>query len=134
MNRLINFYHMTFYHVQKAFVFDKEDDAVLSSFLVIAAIQWFNLIVLVIILDLLDLIDLNIFFKSNYFELKGFAPCLLLLLGNYLYFTSDDKYKAILSEYSKKPKALRKKGAIIILLYGIGSLLLVFVLAPLRVM
>ena len=124
---------MTFYHIKKAFVFDKEYDAVLSRFILIAAIQRFNLIVLVIILDLLGLIDLNILFKSNYFELKGFVPCLLFLLGNYLYFTSDNKYKTILSEYSKKPKYVRKRGAIITLLYGVVSLLLVFIIAPLRI-
>ena len=43
-------------------------------------------------------------------------------------------YEEIIKEYSKRPLQERKRGARLTLFYGLGSIVLIFILAPLRVM
>jgi hypothetical protein len=131
---MIDLYHRAFYHIYKSLRRnDKEADAVLTSFLIFSAVQCFNLMTMTLIMSFIGFDFLSGLLKIESKEIYLFVFYIAVAGLNYLYFTSEDRYKGIVKEYSKKPIEERKKGARVTLIYVLVSIALIFILAPLRV-
>jgi hypothetical protein len=130
---MIEFYHRNFYHIYKFYLgFEKNANAVLTTLIIISAIQFFNLMIIFLVMSFFGVDFVNLFIDLNNLGVYVFGIYTLMVILNYIYFTTDDRYKSILKEYSSKPIKERKKGAKIILIYAIASIALIFILAPLR--
>ncbi|MCP4459676.1 MAG: hypothetical protein GY816_16870 [Cytophagales bacterium] len=132
---MIAFYHKVFYHLYKLAINTGEKSAPLTSAMpTITFLQFCNLMCIDILLEMIGFSPFS--FMDNDPNSVYYVVGLLIggLVANYLYFTSEGRYKAIAKEFEKKPLSERKKGARITLIYALVSIALIFILAPLRVM
>ena len=58
----------------------------------------------------------------------------IIFVFNVVFMFNENRYRNVIKEFSKKPLEERIRGAKTTLIYGLGSVILVFILAPLRVM
>lgn len=131
---MIDLYHRAFYHIYKSLRRnDKEADAVLTSFLIFAFIQGANIMAIGLIIDMVGFNIFSSFSRVKHEEIYIAASYILVAVLNYLYFTSENRYKELIKDYSKRPMEERKRGARITLIYALVSIALIFILAPLRV-
>ena len=91
------------------------------------------------LLTIFIVIDIVIGGLDHYLERFNdkLAPLFLggvIFFVNYLFIYTDGRYVTVIKNYSKRSLEERKKGARITLFYGLGSIILVFILAPLRVL
>lgn len=130
---MIDFYHRVFYHLYKLAINTGEKSAPLTSVMpTLAFLQFCNLMCVNI---LLEMMNIKLFIDNDPNEIFYVIGILVTgLVGNYLYFTSDDRYKQLVKEYTKKPLSERKKGARITLIYALVSIALIFILPSLRAM
>ena len=132
---MTDIFHKLFYHLYKPLLkSEKPESAVITASGVFAFLQGINIMVLFAIIAILGFDFLDILFKVQNYKVYVAIFYVILTAINYLYFTSENRYKSIIKEYSKKPLQERKRGARLTLLYGLGSIVLIFILAPLRVM
>jgi len=124
-----------FYHIHQHYkgFYKKDADVLMTTFLTFAGVQCFGLMAMVLGLSIAGVDVVSPLISMENREIYVFAIYLLFSAANYVYFTHNERYKNILSSYSKRPLPERKKWSRITLVYVLSSILLVFLLAPLRV-
>ncbi|WP_109830427.1 hypothetical protein [Reichenbachiella versicolor] len=129
-----SYYHKVFYHLYKLAIQSGETSVPLSSVIpTLAFLQIANVFCFFIVLDLVGLRVLTEFLTS-----KNMTACLVILaiifMGvNYFYFSNQGRDKKLVKEFSKRPIEERKRGARMTLIYALTSIVLIFILAPIRV-
>ena len=130
--KLINFYNLLFFHIYQSIL--KSGDRktpVATAILVLSVIEFFNLLSLLLIVDMTLFDVMKVFDLFNRNLLALFIGGVIFIL-NLLFLYSNNRYYEIICQYSNRLLSQRKKGARITFAYGLGSILLVFILAPLR--
>lgn len=127
---MIDFYHKVFYHLYKLAIDNGEKSAPLTSVMpTLTFLLFCNLLCIKFIFEMIGFTPFSFMddkSKSIYYVIGLLVSGLVV---NYLYFTSEGRYKLLVKEYTKKPISERKRGARNTLIYAMVSIALVFVLA-----
>ena len=127
---MIAFYHKVFYHLYKLAIITGERSAPLTSVMpTLAFLQFCNLMCIKLLLEIIGLTPFSFMDDGPNSIYYVIGLLLSALVANYLYFTSEGRYKELIKVYANKSLTKRKRGAIITLIYSLVSIALVFVLA-----
>lgn len=138
---MMQFFELLFFHIYKSLIKSPDDlykiaDNSYPSLVALMILSFIELANFMAITIFLDIIGLRIFDFLASLNIGNWLPITLMLIFfifNIIVMFDQDRYKKVIKKYSKKPLTVRKKGARITLIYGLGSIILVFVLAPIRV-
>jgi len=133
-----NFYHLLFYHIYKSII--KSPDPLnkyvsnlypaLVTLMVLSFIIFSNFILILLLFGFFN-IDLYSYFSKIDIGVNISVPILVIFYFiNYLYFVRNKRYRKIISFFQKKSLKKRKVGARLTLIYGLVSIFLVFIFAP----
>jgi len=125
----MNCYHIIFERIYTLFGkgtslnpnHEKFDGAVIST-LVFCSLLFINTLTLLLIFD--KLLNFSIELKPVY----GLVWMIILIIINFTYFLSGNRYMKINMDLSNKPKQKRKRDSIIVLIYSLFSIVIFFIL------
>ncbi|MFT6966663.1 MAG: hypothetical protein ACJAT1_001883 [Marivirga sp.] len=123
-----NFYHSIFYFLYKLAGNSNQLSSVIPT---MSFLQFLNILVLVCILNIVGLKSVNFVFEDD-LTIYAIAVLILIFVFNLNYFTQSNRVKNILKVFDKTSAYEKKRKRFIVILYIIISILLFFIVAPLR--
>jgi hypothetical protein len=122
-------YNIIFYHIHLlSIATGGEKGALMKTIYVFSFLQGLNLIELFILMDIFGLASIE-----NVSKIYTIVTYGILILLNLIYLKPNDKYKSIENYYLNKLDIKTDRSGKWVLTYAILSVILLFVLAPLRV-
>lgn len=124
----LSYLDILFYHIYKSLVkSDGKKYSRLLSYFIVSGLLCFNILALFIFLNMLGFRSLYVWFSYSSELKSGLIYVIVAFILSRLY--AEPKYMQIIKDVSKRPLKHREKGAKITILYGLVSVVLVFVLA-----
>ena len=122
-------YNIIFYHIHLLSVATGgEKGALMKTIYVFSFLQGLNLIELLILLDIFGLVSID-----NPSKVYVIVVYVILVFLNLIYLKPNNKYKSIENYYLNKLNIKTDNSGKWVLIYAILSIILIFILAPLRV-
>ena len=132
---MINFFDLLFFHIYKSQSRTGEKETpIASSILGLSFLVFMNVMSLLLVLDIFGLDILSDILDSENRIIITLAIAGGILVMGMIWFYHRKRYEMIITQFSKRSTVQRKSGAKITLIYALVSIIIVFVLAPLRVM
>ena len=124
-------YNYIFFQIYRIMLKTGEKDIpVNSAILVISGILGFNFLSIIILIDLTGFpLVIRLMNTTNIIILYT-SLCIL----NFVYFYKKKFYKKIIEQYSLESQESQKRGWYKVLAYMVGSIILFFILAPMRLL
>lgn len=123
-------YNIIFYHLyQLSYATGGEKNALMKTIYVFSFLQFLNIIEILILLDIIGLFSIPL----GPVKIIAIVSLVFLVLLNLIYLKPNDRYKSIDDYYTNKLNISTDKSGKWVLVYAILSIILLFVLAPLRV-
>ncbi len=128
----MNLYYLIFYRLYKHFMKMGGDLPVYKSILVFSFVNAMNLFSLFLLIDILTSDSLlKSFPKQNVFIACGILYVICIILNSAVFY-GKGKYKEIVSRYEESESNNKTKLGRYWLLYIFGSIILIFILAPIN--
>lgn len=130
---MVKLYDLLLYHIYRAIKSIGEDETpLITAIIIISFIQMINFLVLLMFIDIFIVNFLSYILESSILNIIMGILALSILLSNVFLTYRNKRYKNIFMKFKSRSEISRRRSARFTLIYSICSIILLFIVAPLR--